>query len=67
MAEIALGIGTSHSPMLSTPYEAFAGLTELDRQGNSRSRGGGRFSTDYVPCYRSAAGTGVGMAFAAWR
>ncbi|HEY7436823.1 MAG TPA: extradiol ring-cleavage dioxygenase [Methylomirabilota bacterium] len=31
MAEIALGIGTSHSPMLSTPYEAFAGLAELDR------------------------------------
>jgi hypothetical protein len=31
MAEIALGIGTSHSPMLSTPYEAFAGLADLDR------------------------------------
>jgi hypothetical protein len=31
MAEVALGIGTSHSPMLSTPYEAFAGLAELDR------------------------------------
>ena len=31
MAEIAFGIGTSHSPMLSTPYEAFAGLAELDR------------------------------------
>jgi hypothetical protein len=22
---------------------------------------------DYVPCYRSEAGTGVGMAFAVWR
>jgi catalytic LigB subunit of aromatic ring-opening dioxygenase len=31
MADINLGIGTSHSPMLSTPYEAFAGLAELDR------------------------------------
>ena len=31
MAEVALGIGTSHSPMLSTPYEAFAGLADLDR------------------------------------
>jgi hypothetical protein len=31
MAEVALGIGSSHSPMLSTPYEAFAGLAELDR------------------------------------
>ncbi|HEU4439213.1 MAG TPA: extradiol ring-cleavage dioxygenase, partial [Methylomirabilota bacterium] len=31
MAEITLGIGTSHSPMLSTPYEAFAGLGDLDR------------------------------------
>jgi len=31
MAEVTLGIGSSHSPMLSTPHEAFAGLTELDR------------------------------------
>jgi catalytic LigB subunit of aromatic ring-opening dioxygenase len=31
MADIALGIATSHSPMLSTPYEAFAGLADLDR------------------------------------
>src|SRR5215470_18512808 len=31
MAEVTLGIGTSHSPMLSTPYEALAGLADLDR------------------------------------
>jgi 3-O-methylgallate 3,4-dioxygenase len=31
MAEITLGIGTSHSPMLSTPHEALAGLGDLDR------------------------------------
>ena len=31
MAEVAFGIGSSHSPMLSTPYEAFSGLAELDR------------------------------------
>ena len=31
MAEITLGIGTSHSPMLSTPPEALAGLGDLDR------------------------------------
>jgi 3-O-methylgallate 3,4-dioxygenase len=31
MADITLGIGSSHSPMLSTPYEAFAGLADLDR------------------------------------
>ena len=31
MAEVALGIGTSHSPMLSTPHEAFERLGELDR------------------------------------
>src|SRR6266849_5324623 len=31
MAEITLGIGTSHSPMLSTPHEALAGLGGLDR------------------------------------
>ena len=31
MAQITLGIGSSHSPMLSTPYEAFAGLGNLDR------------------------------------
>jgi catalytic LigB subunit of aromatic ring-opening dioxygenase len=31
MAEIVLGIGTSHSPMLSTPHEAFGGHAERDR------------------------------------
>jgi len=31
MAEVILGIGTSHSPMLSTAYEAFGGLAERDR------------------------------------
>jgi catalytic LigB subunit of aromatic ring-opening dioxygenase len=31
MADIVLGIGTSHSPMLSTPHEAFAGHRERDR------------------------------------
>jgi len=31
MAEIVLGIGTSHSPMLSTPYEGFGGHAERDR------------------------------------
>jgi len=31
MAEITLGIGTSHSPMLSTPPEALAGLGDRDR------------------------------------
>ena len=31
MAQVTLGIGSSHSPMLSTPHEAFDGLGELDR------------------------------------
>ena len=31
MAEIVLGIGSSHSPMLSTPHEAFGGHVERDR------------------------------------
>ena len=31
MAEIVLGIGSSHSPMLSTPHEAFAGHAGRDR------------------------------------
>ncbi len=31
MAEIILGIGSSHSPMLSTPHEGFAGHVERDR------------------------------------
>jgi hypothetical protein len=31
MASVTLGIGSSHSPMLSTPHEAFAGLADLDR------------------------------------
>jgi hypothetical protein len=32
LADIVLGIGTSHSPMLSTPHEAFAGHRERDQQ-----------------------------------
>jgi len=32
MAETILGIGTSHSPMLSTPYEGFGGHAERDRR-----------------------------------
>jgi 3-O-methylgallate 3,4-dioxygenase len=32
MADIVLGIGSSHSPMLSTPHEAFAGHRERDQQ-----------------------------------
>jgi hypothetical protein len=31
MAEIVLGMATSHSPMLSTPHEVFAGHAERDR------------------------------------
>ena len=31
MADIILGIGTSHSPMLSTPWDAFAGHADRDR------------------------------------
>jgi hypothetical protein len=31
MAEVVLGIGSSHSPMLSTPHEAFAGHADRDR------------------------------------
>ena len=31
MAQITLGIGSSHSPMLSTPHEALGALADLDR------------------------------------
>ncbi|HEY7204153.1 MAG TPA: extradiol ring-cleavage dioxygenase [Methylomirabilota bacterium] len=31
MAQVTLGIGSSHSPMLSTPHEALAALADLDR------------------------------------
>ncbi|HVQ74736.1 MAG TPA: extradiol ring-cleavage dioxygenase [Candidatus Binatia bacterium] len=31
MAQISLGIGSSHSPMLSTPHEAFGGHADRDR------------------------------------
>src|SRR5262245_5363605 len=31
MANIVLGIGSSHSPMLSTPWEGFGGHAERDR------------------------------------
>ena len=31
MAEIVVGIGTSHSPMISIDYAAFPGLAARDR------------------------------------
>lgn len=48
MAEVTLGIGTSHSPMLSTPHEALAGLGDLDRGRLAEFDGKARASASWI-------------------
>jgi len=48
MAEITLGIGTSHSPMLSTPPEALAGLGDLDRKRLAEFAGKARENAAWI-------------------
>ncbi len=48
MAEITLGIGTSHSPMLSTPHEALAGLGDLDRGRLAEFAGKARENASWI-------------------
>ena len=38
MGEVAVGIGSSHSPMLSTPYEAHSTLEALEKLELERIR-----------------------------
>src|SRR5215831_8477371 len=49
MARIVLGIGTSHSPMLSTPWEAFAGHADRDRARVPDFEALARAKADWIP------------------
>ena len=86
MAEIVLGLASSHTPQTSTSAEFWKEHAARDergqlptgilRSGTSEAlnwiTAGGALSglsfelLDYIPAYRSPAGTGVGMAFATW-
>jgi len=46
MAEIVLGIGTSHGPMLSTPWEKWGGRVAADKQLGCHDFRGGAYSFD---------------------
>jgi len=46
MAEIVLGIGTSHGPMLSTPWEKWGGRVAADKQLGFHDFRGGAYSFD---------------------
>jgi hypothetical protein len=46
MAEIVLGIGTSHGPMLSTPWEQWDRRVAADRQNPAHRFRGGSYSFD---------------------
>ena len=53
MAEIVLGIGTSHGPMLSTPWEKWGGRVAADKQLGCHDFRGGAYSFDELVELRS--------------
>jgi len=55
MAEIALGIGTSHGPQLSTPAEEWGQRAAADRRNQALSFRGGDYSFDELSKLRDAA------------
>ncbi|HEX3515624.1 MAG TPA: hypothetical protein VHT26_16645 [Trebonia sp.] len=55
MAEIALGIGTSHGPQLSTPAEEWGQRAAADRRNPALSFRGGDYSFDELSKLRGAA------------
>ena len=71
MARIVLGIGTSHGPLLSTPPDQWHQRVEvrnwLPVTAACGAAGLAMELVDYVPCYRSAAGTGNAMGFVTWQ
>jgi hypothetical protein len=73
MAELVLGLATSHSPLLSTPPDQWHLRAKADRAKNwlpvvaAMNAEQRQFhQVDYVPCYRSEAGTGNAMGFVYW-
>ena len=48
MARIVLGLATSHSPMLSTPWEQWGGRVEADRRNDALRFRGGSYSFDQL-------------------
>ena len=52
MAEIVLGIGTSHGPMLSTPWEKWAGRVAADKQLAAHDFKGSTYSFDELVALR---------------
>ncbi len=53
MAEIVLGIGTSHGPMLSTPWEKWGGRVAADKKLGCHDFRGGAYSFDQLVELRS--------------
>jgi hypothetical protein len=75
MADIVIGIASSHTPPLSSGVGMWPDRAERDRRQVLPLGKDARYHTDeldglkpaildYVPGYRTPAGTGTGMAFA---
>jgi len=52
MAQIVLGMATSHGPMLSTPWEQWAGRVAFDKQVAAHDFQGGKYSFDELMTLR---------------
>lgn len=52
MAKIVLGMGTSHGPMLSTPWKEWGGRVAFDKQNAAHDFKGGKYSFDELVTLR---------------
>lgn len=67
MARIVLGIGTSHGPMLSTPWERWGERVAADRQNAAHPFRGGSYSFDQLVEMRRGENLGEQVTADRWR
>ena len=67
MAEIVLGIGTSHGPMLSTPWEQWDQRVGFDRQNKKHWYQGGTYDFDQLVALRQNDGLAAEITPEKWQ
>ena len=67
MAEIVLGIGTSHGPMLSTPWEQWDQRVGFDRQNKKHWYRGGTYDFDQLVALRKDDGLAAEITPEKWQ
>jgi len=67
MAQIVLGMATSHGPMLSTPWEQWAGRVAFDKSVTAHDFQGGKYSFDELVALRSGENLAAQITPDLWR